>query len=66
MRRKIDKDKRKVSEGKKVVRYEANREKQDKTRQLCISLGLRPLESGEHCTLSFPAYIYSAWSKQTI
>ena len=38
----------------------------DKTRQQFISLGLRPLERGEHCTLSFPALIYHAWSKQTI
>ena len=37
----------------------------EKTRQQFISLGLRPLERGEHCTLSFPAFIYNAWSKQS-
>ena len=49
-------------------REEREREetRQDKTRQQFISLGLRPWKGGEHCTLSFPAFIYNAWSKQTI
>ena len=35
------------------------------TRQQLISVGLRTLDRGEHCTLSFPAFIYNAWSKQS-
>ena len=38
--------------------------KQDKTKQEFISVGLRPLGRGKHCTLSFPAFIGNAWSKQ--